>query len=541
MLDANPDNVKELRATLDELKVLAAAQETCEFDPSGTSGRPLREEDGAATEPSVYSSRQTLRSLETNITNLESDFSSLSMEQHDTFNKGNQQGVNFKPAMGNTESSNVGAFSGIDLEGKKEYLQEMFPSIAAYTISRTLTKCNNDIDRSMDVLLNLAFFENNGNDENDNCDAECEPIFIPKGVEAFGEGCSYKKGRKKGKGIAKKSKTKQLLGRSMSACAENDLDTSKQDNKWDNGKKDVDFICSRTHLSAKTVSSAYHLNGAHLPSTIHYLARKEVENRTESTVMEDPVTVQQIAELHEDFSAVSVMKLAGLLQLARNSISAANELARVMVTKPDIPLINITTTNVARRGSIDSDYAQARRTKATSSGVRTPCSGKSLTGGRTLVDYHRHAGETAFHKAQAAYRRGKSDHLMGAAAGYYSAIGREHIEIAKRETSAAADALVDSQSTSKVLDLHGVSVQDGVRISCERVEQWWESLGDAKYAPGGGGPVREGYRIITGVGRHSKNGTARLGPAVARRLANEGWRVEVGQGHLTVTGMARHR
>ncbi|BCS16019.1 hypothetical protein ALUC_80226S [Aspergillus luchuensis] len=132
---------------------------------------------------------------------------------------------------------------------------------------------------------------------------------------------------------------------------------------------------------------------------------------------------------------------------------------------------------------------------------------------------------------------------MGGAAAYYSAVGRDHLERAKRNAAAAADALVDSQSTWNSLDLHGVSVQDAVRISSERVSEWWDSLGDAKYMRGSGAsnPVQGGYRIVTGLGRHSHDGTSRLGPAVAKMLAREGWRVEIGAGVLTVVGVVRRR
>lgn len=57
----------------------------------------------------------------------------------------------------------------------------------------------------------------------------------------------------------------------------------------------------------------------------------------------------------------------------------------------------------------------------------------------------------------------------------------------------------------------------------------------------GGDLARSGFRIITGVGRHSHDGTSRLGPAVGKMLAREGWRVEVGEGVLTVTGVVRRR
>lgn len=128
--------------------------------------------------------------------------------------------------------------------------------------------------------------------------------------------------------------------------------------------------------------------------------------------------------------------------------------------------------------------------------------------------------------------------MMGGAAAYYSAVGRDHLERAKRDASAAADSLVDSQSHSSMLDLHGVSVQDAVRIASERVEEWWESLGDAKYMRGA---RPAGYRIVTGVGRHSHDGTSRLGPAVGKMLAREGWKVEIGEGMLTVLGVTGNR
>ena len=69
------------------------------------------------------------------------------------------------------------------------------------------------------------------------------------------------------------------------------------------------------------------------------------------------------------------------------------------------------------------------------------------------------------------------------------------------------------------------------------MESWWESLGDEKYSNRSRAqPGARSYRVVTGLGRHSKNGTARLGPAVARCLVREGWKVEVERGALVVTG-----
>jgi hypothetical protein len=92
-----------------------------------------------------------------------------------------------------------------------------------------------------------------------------------------------------------------------------------------------------------------------------------------------------------------------------------------------------------------------------------------------------------------------------------------------------------------VLDLHGVSVADATRIARNRTGAWWDGLGDAKYAPGGGGPARSGFRIVTGIGSHSKNHAPRIGPAVTKMLVKEGWKVEVGHGELVVVGRVRKK
>lgn len=111
-----------------------------------------------------------------------------------------------------------------------------------------------------------------------------------------------------------------------------------------------------------------------------------------------------------------------------------------------------------------------------------------------------------------------------------------------------ASNLVNSQSKPGEVDLHGVRVQDAVRIAKEKVEWWWENEGrewaregkvmdGRRGARGGGGGGL--LKIVTGVGRHSQGGKARLGPAVGAMLLKEGWKIEFGEGFLMVLGKAR--
>ncbi|OAX83583.1 hypothetical protein ACJ72_02048 [Emergomyces africanus] len=517
------ESVQQLRNTLDGLKASADEQETTTFDPSGTSGQDFTgDEDELASEQD--GSHPTQKSLTSNITSIESDLSAASLDE-------NQKPTRFGGGWSSphTEQSPtcVSRITGLTLESKTIYLMEMFPSIDHYTIVHTLRKCAEDIDRSMDVLLNLAFFEDQS------ADGQEDKVSVPKGIDGF-EGDIQLRERKRAKSKRIKKQT-SLHHSGASVLAQREL--NKVENKWENSKRDVDFICSRTYLSPKSVTSAYHLNGASLPNTLHSLASTEAEQHAKD-MMDSPVVVTQIAELQQEFHRVPPEKLAGLLRLTRSSTSAASELAAVMITVKPPPL----PTDIVQiqQAPIDLKNDPPNQTQKVPSWTRQP-QRDHLTS-RAIANSHISAGHSAFTKANSAYRRGKSDHLMAGAAGYYSAVGREHMEKAKKEAAAAADALVESQSDSRLLDLHGVSVQHAVGIVKRKVEAWWDSLGDAKYAPAGGWrPVQEGYRIITGLGRHSKNGTARLGPAVARALVNEGWKVEVGEGYLTVTGLARRQ
>ncbi|PGG96595.1 hypothetical protein GX51_07757 [Blastomyces parvus] len=519
------DNVRQLRDTLDALRASADEEENTAFDPSGTSGQDLIAGDQDEFASEQDGSHPTLNSLTSNLTSLESDFSAASLgENQDPSHDGGR----WSGHQTSTEqtSNRISRIAGLTADGKMTYLMDMFPSIDQYTILHTLRKCGEDVDRSMDVLLNLAFFEDQSTDTQDG------KVSIPKGIDGFQSNIqSRDRKRAKDKRLSKKQESLQL--RASSALAQHEI--NKVDNKWENNKRDVDFICSRTYLSPKFVTSAYHLNGASLPNTLHSLVSTEAEQHAKA-MMNNSVTAIQIAELQQEFPKVLPEKLAGLLRLARNSTSAANELATVMITVKPPPLA--TEIVQIKQAPINLDDSPAQPHKAPS---WTPQPRRDHLTTRAIADSHIIAGHSAFSKANSAYRRAKSDHLMGGAAGYYSAVGRDHMEKAKKEAAAAADALVEAQSNNKLLDLHGVSVQHAVSIAKRKVETWWDSLGDTKYAPGGWGPVQEGYRIITGLGRHSRNGTAKVGPAVARALANEGWKVEVGEGYLTVMGMARRR
>jgi hypothetical protein len=128
-------------------------------------------------------------------------------------------------------------------------------------------------------------------------------------------------------------------------------------------------------------------------------------------------------------------------------------------------------------------------------------------------------------------RRGGSNSLYRQAAVVWSERGREHAQASHNMTSVAAEHLVSQQSTAFSIDLHGVTVLDGTRIARQRVQSWWDSLGEAKVKKA----REQNYTVITGYGRHS-GGVSRLRQAVAAALLQDGWKIEVETGRFRVTG-----
>lgn len=511
--------LQQLRDTLDALKLSAWEQEDLPFDPSGTSG--LNSTGGLDSDPSL-SQADTTPSRGTDAT---SEFSGLSLSDKSRSTSSSQIAYIIGP-----DGSLL--LSGATEEDKIFYLSEMFPTTERFTIQHTLKKSNGDVDRSMDVLLNLAFFDGEQPDE------EGVVVTVPKGVEGFENGdAGPKKGRKR-KGKNRNGKNRDT---GSPASFENEpamSDTSFTINKWDAAQKDVDFICARTFpiLKKETVKSTYHANGASLSATIQRLANLHAPS-DKTSITEDPVMTSQIEELTQDYPEITPELLFGLLRITRNSISAAHELAKAYMATPAprsaAELIKFTTSPPP----VDVEVEEAPRRRG--AGARSSRGYEQIS---ASAGYHFSTGADALTKASAAYRRGKSDKLMGGAAAYYASVGRDHLDRAKREAAASADALADRQATWNSVDLHGISVQDAVRITSERVSDWWESLGDSKYMRGSeGDAARGGYRIITGLGRHSHDGTSRLGPAVAKMLTREGWKVEVEPGALKVVGIVRRR
>lgn len=129
-------------------------------------------------------------------------------------------------------------------------------------------------------------------------------------------------------------------------------------------------------------------------------------------------------------------------------------------------------------------------------------------------------------------RAGASNPLFRQAAGYYAERAREQTRHAHQTTSTTADYLVSQQSTMRSIDLHGVSVRDGARIARQKVQSWWDGLGEFRSKKA----REQSFTVITGLGRHSAGGVSQLRQAVAAALLQDGWKIQVETGRFVVTG-----
>jgi len=491
-----PTAVNDLCQILDSIKESALEQEGLPFDPTGTFNNDIDDAGlGGQSDPAISphtfpDDRDTTRS---------------------------QTAVGTDRSLKSSSSSH---------EDTVDALVQMFPTISILDIKQSLKKSGGDPTKSMDVLLNLAFF-----DEAQVADDDTK-ITVPKGIDGFVEGnidVGYNKGRKK-----KRNKNQKPRLEASSSSS----DTAP--NKWETGKADIEFMSSRIpDLSKEKLASMYHINGGSLFATIRSVALTNCPKDVHE-IDDDPVMVMQLAELVGSFPGLQTTTLIGLLKATRNMPSAANDLAKILARRPSLSdvssIIKFTSTPV---NLSDDDGAAASGSRSRSSEVAAD--GVDYEQASAAANASFSAGSAAYRQAHESYRRSKSNPLFAGATAVYRESAEEAFQRGRAQLSHASDHLVNSQSTKDSVDLHGVTVANAVRIARERVSNWWDGLGDAKYVRGGGKHVHGGYKIITGVGNHSQDGTSRLGPAVSKALIQEGWKVEIHRGFLLVTGVTRAR
>ncbi|KAJ5796257.1 uncharacterized protein N7518_004797 [Penicillium psychrosexuale] len=513
---AIPTQVEQLRETLNLLNASAVEQADLPFDPTGTTN--LRNSDvsgslgGESSDdaPSDFISWPSLESLDQD--NGDSNCASRHAEKL----KGSKLAY---------------TFLGMTTADKAQNLISMFPSITRLEAERILEDCHDNLSRSMDVLLNLAFIEETQiarevPQETPKEAAQGSQFSTPKSIDGF-QANENQNGSKKSR---KKKKQQQQRRIELASQAMNNTSA----NKWEAGKKDIQFLSSRASaLQREKIASTYHENSMSLGATIRVLAQvhgpKDIQE-----IEDDPVLITQVGELSHKYPGINATTLTGLVRISNNQISAADELAEKLARRPDLTCISNIISFVSSPVALDEEENVAPTQQADSASDFM-----EFDEAAAAANSHFAARSVALAQASQAARRARSNPLYGGASAYYRDVGNEQRQLAMRHLATASDRLVARQSSQYDLDLHGVTVVNAVRIARERVQAWWDGLGDQKYVRGGGQSSHGGFNIVCGVGHHSLDRKSHIGPAVWNMLLKEGWRVELNRGSMLVTGVNR--
>lgn len=484
------------------LKDSVTTEDSTSFDPSGTSGLP--------DDSSSQDSSQRVQSCQGRLSD-DTDFTTVPQSLR-SFSIDSDGGSEAQQDDDARRIEHDKELEGLSIGDKTMALIDMFPTIKALDVGYRLQQVGNNFSRAVEELLNYAFLEKEGTSNG-------VPM-INRGIDGFA-GPSHTRGRKTRNERKKVARRCSSTPNPLADKYENA--SAIPPSRWDRAKQDIEFITQRTHLSQNSVTSAYHESGASLSATIAVLCGSSDSNPYLSTASQS-ILQTHASELALGFPSLSLRQTVALIRLTHPSTTSAHELARALVNTPSAGSSEVIIPHYRPR---------PRSPTLTQNSPQLSQPPLPLSTATRLTTTR----SAAFTQASAAHRKSKSTPLMAGAAAYYSALARDASASLKQHELAVAEKLVASQSRAGEVDLHGVSIKNGVRIAKDRVERWWG-------AEGGGEMVRQGkvagpgLRIITGVGRHSEGGRGRLGPPVGAMLVREGWKVEVTEGVMTVVGKA---
>ncbi|KAI1768527.1 hypothetical protein GGR53DRAFT_477179 [Hypoxylon sp. FL1150] len=443
-----------------------------------------------------------------------------------------------KAASGDSSLSpaHVGIFDGLSDGEKEQSLSQMFVELKLIDIRRALEKVKGDASLAMDELLNLQWLESEGH--------------RPRGIDGFFVDEDHapgkkKRGKKKNKGKGRAAK----VSSPGSPVVEDAAEGSSQTTVMPDDSK-IRLVAERLDVPPADVTVICSELGGSLGATVVQL----LDNFIQMGVPDlDPDILPAIQRETVEFSWVPPEYIKAIFQICRypdDSLDVIQILAdhferpaylrydvSYSVVAADPEAAAPTTIDLATAPTSKQSAARRRSSTPRFSVLDPPRGVTSLSAASAASRAWAESRNHSFSSAAAAFRRGRSDPHFKAAGSYYAERAREEAASYRQASRVEARLLVDRNSTrGDTIDLHGVTVADGVEIAIDRTWRWWDGLGGedrARRAKEGG------FRIITGLGRHSVDGKSPLRTAVAKALLADGWKVEVGTGSYTVVG--RHK
>lgn len=292
--------------------------------------------------------------------------------------------------------------------------------------------------------------------------------------------------------------------------------------RWDVLDSQIAFLSQSLSVSPARVRSAFHLNSSSLPRTLRDLLKDIPDGRADQDI---------VANLQTSFRHVDKETLRKIVIGTKHDIDSAMELTRILDHDRAI----------TSTGSI-SVRLPARPPPSTTLVLDDPPTPSIIDVEGTYEDmkelklHYLARRNEAIVAASNAYKRSRSESLRSGVAAYYASVGREYDVKYRHYAQLAANRLVAQNSSKNILDLHGVSVRDAMRIVEEEITKWWARVEVVRER----GEVKavENFVVVVGRGNRSKTGS-KLGPSVSAWLRRNGWGFNEARGELVVWGLRR--
>ncbi|KAI1472805.1 uncharacterized protein F4812DRAFT_410325 [Daldinia caldariorum] len=416
-------------------------------------------------------------------------------------------------------------FNGLTDDEKEGRLIQMFILLKPIDVKLSLQKAKGDASLAIDELLNLQLLEQTGQ--------------RPKGIDGFYVSDDDVPSKKK-KGKKKKKAAKVALPKH--ADPEDTLqDASNGDAAQSEDR--VALISDKLQLPHSEVASIYRQHNASLGATVvkildNYIAAvmpvsnldlaSPVEQKKKQFPWVPPEYVEATCDIcSTPGDATDIIRILGdhfekpaYLKYDISYSVVASHPEEIVMPEP----INASNLRQSPRSPT------AIRSQTVELPIRAstrPGNLKDATS-KTLAESRNHS----FSSATAAFKKGRSNPLYRQAGAYYAERGRQQAMSYRQANSVEANYLVDQQSREDMIDLHGVTVQDGVEIALDRVSRWWQGLGEERARKA----KTHGLTVVTGIGRHSSDGRSPLRASVIKALVADGWKVEIQTGSCLITG-----
>ncbi|KAH7312194.1 hypothetical protein B0I35DRAFT_480673 [Stachybotrys elegans] len=505
--DHDLDKDSEYDAAYTILQGLAqdvAVEEATGFNPSGLSASAEDMEDTGNDAFSAVTDSLSQKTSQTHVTEPSSTGTS--------------------PVVGGPSLPRLTTFNNDSEESKIVQLRGLFAELKEYDVKHALKKANGDFQTALDDLLNVQYLQSTGQ--------------LTKGLDGFFQPDEAPRVKKKGKrgGKGKKSISDVPTSPTLDINLHDDTKVSKH-------QDDIAFITDRMDVSYNEVSEIYYRKKCSAGATVAEVIDRYIEHGIHTHDEEGKKFAQELAQ---KYRLVPERYMATIVQVAGPIRQFSDDLASLLnkhfAKHPWTERLDLSyRLTPLPHGEIDNSLT-AVTNKTAAMKLKSPVvSPVSPTAPARYSDFsqavqmsnqYNQARREATASASQLFKRGGSNPLYRQGAVYYSEQARELGRRAQQATSTAADLLVEQQSTSRSIDLHGVYVHDGVRIARQKVQEWWQSLGEYRTREARTQP----FTVVTGLGRHSAGGVSQLRQAVAAALLQDGWRMQIETGRFVVNG-----